>query len=718
MSRTTDEALAATVVRTGVGPFPDAALERAYRRDYFELSIRTVRSAIGLAIALFVLFSLVDPYVVPGAEVALRSVRLGFVAPTLVAVLVWSYSRHFRDHLVAGQFLTVMIGGSALIFMGTLGDHVVADAQYVGLLLAVMWTHSVSRLPFAAATLATTFLTAGYLGVELILDRLTTTALLNNGLLLASAHLIGMIASYHLESGFRRDFQQRMLLDQRRRALEESIDSLHEAEGRVSELESRAPDSIENLPRWAEQIVREIRRTVNAAEVRVWRCADGEPVALTEGDLQPPSRDEVRAAGQMSTDALGNVIVPLSGLSGELFGVIVIASPANWGSPERRLVGGFARYLGGALEILEKRHELALEEARREGKRRRMQEQGVGAMRLCPTCGRCFDEGPERCDVDGTRLVPQLLPYRVQDRYQLVRLLGQGGMGQVFLARDERLQREVAIKVLHGETPLDSQTRAQLAHEARAVARIGHPGVVDIFDLGELDDGSAFIVMEYLSGRALSEVIARHGRGTPQQVASLLRQVAAALSAAHRTGVVHRDIKPQNVFLTRVADGFQVRLLDFGVARVAGAGTNRDSGRGGVLGTPAYMAPEQLGGAEGDERSDLWALAAVAFEALVGRRLMRPRGSMAELLASILSDPVPDVSSAVEGAPAELDSLFCAALSRDAARRPSSVTEWAENVARWLDAMPAGPGWPLPITHELTIRDDTPVPRVSALSPG
>jgi serine/threonine protein kinase len=291
-------------------------------------------------------------------------------------------------------------------------------------------------------------------------------------------------------------------------------------------------------------------------------------------------------------------------------------------------------------------------------------------------------------------------------------------MGQVFLARDERLQREVAIKVLHGETPLDSQTRAQLAHEARAVARIGHPGVVDIFDLGELDDGSAFIVMEYLSGRALSEVIARHGRGTPQQVASLLRQVAAALSAAHRTGVVHRDIKPQNVFLTRVADGFQVRLLDFGVARVAGAGTNRDSGRGGVLGTPAYMAPEQLGGAEGDERSDLWALAAVAFEALVGRRLMRPRGSMAELLASILSDPVPDVSSAVEGAPAELDSLFCAALSRDAARRPSSVTEWAENVARWLDAMPAGPGWPLPITHELTIRDDTPVPRVSALSPG
>jgi serine/threonine protein kinase len=285
-----------------------------------------------------------------------------------------------------------------------------------------------------------------------------------------------------------------------------------------------------------------------------------------------------------------------------------------------------------------------------------MRERGVGAMRLCPTCGRCFDETIDVCDVDGSRLVQRELPYRVQGRYKLLRLLGQGGMGQVFLACDERLLRDVAIKVLHGETPLDADTRAQLAHEARAVARIGHPGVVDVFDLGDLDDGSAFIVMEYLTGRALSEQIARHGRGSPRQVADLLRQVSAALSAAHRTGVVHRDIKPQNVFLTRTADGFQARLLDFGVARVGGAGgaggaADVSSGGGGLRGTPAYMAPEQINGAEGDERSDLYALAAVTFEALVGRRLIRARTSVTATIAAVLNEAPPSVSTLLAGAP-------------------------------------------------------------------
>ena len=232
----------------------------------------------------------------------------------------------------------------------------------VGLLLAILWAHSVSRLSFFMASAATVLLSLLYIIVELKLGRLSGTTLVNNAFFLASANLIGMIGSYSLESGYRRDFVQRSLLEQRRLELQASMDRLHESEKRVSELELRAPDSLENLPRWAEQVAGEIRRTVEADEVRIWRWAEGKPLALNGGELSAPGLQEVTDAGQMAKDASGNVLVPLTGLSGEAFGVIVISQPTSWGSPERRLVGGFARYLGGALEILEKRHELALEE--------------------------------------------------------------------------------------------------------------------------------------------------------------------------------------------------------------------------------------------------------------------------------------------------------------------------------------------------------------------
>jgi serine/threonine protein kinase len=188
-------------------------------------------------------------------------------------------------------------------------------------------------------------------------------------------------------------------------------------------------------------------------------------------------------------------------------------------------------------------------------------------------------------------------------------------------------------------------------------------------------------------------------------VADLLRQVGAALEAAHKTGVVHRDIKPQNVFLTHTADGFQARLLDFGVARVAGANVETTRSGALLLGTPAYMAPEQISGAAGDERSDLYSLAAVAFEALVGRRLIKQRPSMAATLAAILNEAPPDVSTIIPAVPQDVDQLFRAALSRDPAQRPPNVAEWTDTLAHRLEALAAGDaGWPLPITHELSFR--------------
>src|SRR5262249_43991286 len=155
----------------------------------------------------------------------------------------------------------------------------------------------------------------------------------------------------------------------------------------------------------------------------------------------------------------------------------------------------------------------------------------------------------------------------------------------------------------------------RLEREAKAVARINHPGVIAIYDTGDLDDGSAFLVMELLEGCDLGRIIKQFGRGKPAQVASLLRQTGSAIAAAHRAGIIHRDLKPQNVFLVNTPAGFSAKVLDFGIAKT----TNVETGvtrTGMIVGTPAYMSPEQIQGPSVDARSDLYSLASLSFEAL------------------------------------------------------------------------------------------------------
>ena len=200
-------------------------------------------------------------------------------------------------------------------------------------------------------------------------------------------------------------------------------------------------------------------------------------------------------------------------------------------------------------------------------------------------------------------------------------------MGTVFEAWDEKLDRLVAVKVVKPEQLQNPTVRRRFVQEAHAIAAIRHPNVVDLFDSGELGDGSMFLVMERLHGRDLADLHRLSGCGTPAQVAALLRQGAAALGAAHRAGIVHRDIKPENVFLCREGVGFRVRLLDFGLAkRVDGDRKLTQSGL--IVGTPAWMAPEQVSGREVDERTDVYSFAAVCYLALVGPRgdrRVRPR---------------------------------------------------------------------------------------------
>ena len=202
------------------------------------------------------------------------------------------------------------------------------------------------------------------------------------------------------------------------------------------------------------------------------------------------------------------------------------------------------------------------------------------------------------------------------DRYEIQQRLGRGGMADVYLARDRLLERRVAVKVLFPEFATDPSFVARFRREAQAAANLTHPNIVAVYDWGQ-QGGTYFIVMEYVNGRTLAEVLRADGKLAPVQAATLSSEVAAALGFAHRNGVVHRDVKPGNILVTSSGD---VKVADFGIARVANAGT--DAGltqAGSVMGTAAYFSPEQAQGATPDPRSDLYSLGIVMYEMVGGR---------------------------------------------------------------------------------------------------
>ena len=208
--------------------------------------------------------------------------------------------------------------------------------------------------------------------------------------------------------------------------------------------------------------------------------------------------------------------------------------------------------------------------------------------------------------------------------YRIVRLLGSGGMGDVYLARDLTLERDVAIKLLPADGRDQDDTRGHLLREAQAAAALDHPNICHVHEVGQTDDGRAFIVMQYVEGDTLSAVL-RRGPMPVRDALALGAQVAEALAVAHKRGIVHRDLKPHNVIVTPSG---RPKLLDFGLAKLVHASAvtpdaNVQSAHtlvGVVKGTPAYMSPEQVQQRPIDGRSDLFALGALLFECLTGRR--------------------------------------------------------------------------------------------------
>jgi serine/threonine protein kinase len=208
----------------------------------------------------------------------------------------------------------------------------------------------------------------------------------------------------------------------------------------------------------------------------------------------------------------------------------------------------------------------------------------------------------------------------VSDRLRLERLLGEGGMGCVWIAQHLTLGTRVAVKFVSAELAASHpEIAARFSREAAAAAKITSPHVVRTLDFGATPQGTPYLVMELLEGESLAERLEREQRVPPAEAATIVSHVANALSEAHRLGVVHRDIKPGNIFLTRAGRAVFAKVLDFGIARDVAATTGAATQTGALLGTPQYMSPEQLMSAKGvDSRADLWALAVTAYEMLVG----------------------------------------------------------------------------------------------------
>ena len=265
--------------------------------------------------------------------------------------------------------------------------------------------------------------------------------------------------------------------------------------------------------------------------------------------------------------------------------------------------------------------------------------------------------------------------------YAIIKELGTGGMGKVYLGEHRRLGYRVAIKMLLAEVARDPAICARFFNEARATSLIGHPGIVEIINC-DLHEGRPYIVMELLDGESLAGVMARVGplAGEIVTVGSVIGQVASALGAAHARGIVHRDLTPDNVFVLVAGTApvqVTTKILDFGVAKLTGdsRGQSARTEPGTVLGTPAYMSPEQcLGASSVDHRADIYALGCIAFEMLTGR-LPFTRPSIAELIQAHVREPVPLASRLRPGIPRSVDELVSRMMAKHPELRPGSMRE-------------------------------------------
>ena len=278
-----------------------------------------------------------------------------------------------------------------------------------------------------------------------------------------------------------------------------------------------------------------------------------------------------------------------------------------------------------------------------------------------------------------------LISQLVADRYRVIRRLGEGGMGAVYLAEHVVIEKKIALKVLALELARRQDLVARFLQEARSASRIGHENVIDISDFGQSAEGYVYIAMEYLEGQDLGQVVRAEGALAWSRVRDILVQICRALRAAHDKGIVHRDMKPENIFLIhREGRPEFVKILDFGIAKIMGVDANgpRLTRTGMIFGTPEYMAPEQAEGKEADHRVDIYAVGCIAYHLMTGQTPFVAENFMAMLTKHLMEDPVPpSVRRPDLAITPEMDALVLKALEKDRDRRYQNMAEFLQAVS-------------------------------------
>jgi tRNA A-37 threonylcarbamoyl transferase component Bud32/GAF domain-containing protein len=407
--------------------------------------------------------------------------------------------------------------------------------------------------------------------------------------------------------------------------------------------------------------------------VSMLRWSD-EPLEIFLNDPRSPARRLPPEEQEWLECTGARLLVPVLGQERSLIAIIALGekrSEEAYTAEDRQLLGSIAAQMGLGFDVARLRRRMD-SQAGITGDTTRVISAAALPMTECPRCGRCEESGTPVCPSDGTAMQPVAsVPRTVDNKYLIEQLLGRGGMGAVYRAKDMRLDRLVALKVVRAELLGDPEARRRFRREAQIIAKLQHPGIVAVYDFGTFADGGAYLVMELVRGEDLRRVLQREGRLDTERALRILSAVCNAIEAAHREGVLHRDLKPENILLP--GGDVEAKVLDFGVAKVIDDGRDAVAGdatlltaAGTIVGTPAYMAPEQLRGATPDARTDVFSLGVIAYEMLSGE-LPFGRGSLADVVLAHQRGVPP-----MTGVAPALERAVRAAMEPEPDRRPAS----------------------------------------------